>query len=181
MRILHQVPGSVLWFGEWNHRTGRQLRQAAEDRGIDGARLVFAPLMDHPKHLARLQLADLVLDNRLHGGGVTTVDALWAGVPVLSVAGADPAARLGATLNAAAGLPEMTVGSLADYETLAVRLAMDPGQLRDLSVRLLQGRDSAALFDQVRYRRHLERAYTMIWRNYRAGGPKLPIDVPPVG
>jgi len=179
MRILHQVPGSVLWFGEWNHRMTENLRRFAAAHGIDGERLVFAPLLDHPQHLARLQLADLVLDNRLHGGGVTSVDALWAGVPVLSAAGAGPAARLGATLNAAAGQPEMTVRTLAEYETLAVDLARDPARLRALSDRLRRGRDGSALFDQRRYRRHLERAYEMIWADHLAGRPRTRIDVPP--
>ena len=175
--LLRQVPGSVLWLGDWTDGTRKRLRGVAAAQGISPRRLVFARLKPHPLHLARLALADIGLDNRLHGGGVTTVDALWAGLPVVSVAGALPQARLGATLIGAAGMPELVVPSVEDYVALALALARDPARRMALRQRLRGARDHAPLFDGERQRRNLEQAYRLMWRRHCQGLAPAPIDV----
>lgn len=178
MDLLRQVPGSVLWMGGWTSSARRHLRGVAAERGVSPKRLVFAELAPHPVHLGRLALADIGLDNRLHGGGVTTVDALWVGLPVVSLAGASPAARLGATLLPAAGVPELVVGTVDDYVALALALARDPDRRAALRARLIAGRDNAPLFDIDRQTRYLETAYEMMWRDHRAGRSPAMIEVP---
>jgi protein O-GlcNAc transferase len=177
MTLLKAVLGSVLWLGDWSAGTRQRLRGVAAEHGVSPKRLVFAALTPHPLHLKRLELADIALDNRLHGGGVTTVDALWAGLPVVSLAGAMPAARLGATLLAAAGVPELVVDSVEDYVALALALARDPGRRAALRARLIAGRDTAPLFDIARQTRDLETAYTRMWATYCAGLPPTTIDL----
>ncbi len=177
MRILKQVPGSVLWLCTWIPKSVDNLRREAEARGVSGERVVFAKRRDHPDHLKRLQLADLVLDNRFHGGGVTTLDALWAGVPVLSALGDRSSARLGATLLGAARVPELVVADLAEYERRAIGFADDPSSLAPFRARLAQSHESP-LFDRPRYQRHLEMAYRMMWENHAAGQPPRRIEVP---
>ncbi|MBM3508777.1 MAG: tetratricopeptide repeat protein [Alphaproteobacteria bacterium] len=179
MRILKAVPGSVLWVGHWFPPTQRDLREHARAHGVDPDRLVFAPIVPHGRHLARLAHADLALDCLYHGGGVTTLDTLWAGVPVLSVAGATPAARLGVSLLGAFDLPELAVASLADYETQAIALAHDRGALLALKATVARHRRTAPLFDADRYTRHLERAFAAMVEHKRAGR-REPIDVPAV-
>ena len=179
MRILKAVPEAVLWLGAWTDATQGNLRREAAARGVDPSRLVFADIVGRPEHLARLRLADLALDCLNHGGGITSVDALWVGLPVLTLLGDTPSARLGATLVRAAGVPELAVGSLADYVDGAIALANDPAARAALRRRLLDNRDKAALFDQARYQRHLEEALALMWRNYEAGRPPTPIRVMP--
>lgn len=126
MTILANVPGSVLRFGAWINDTRANLRREAAKHGIDGYRLIFAEIVDQEDHLARLSLVDLALDNLQHGGGVTSVDALWVGLPVLTILGDKPGARLGATLCNAAGVPDMITSNLPSYINRAVALAADP-------------------------------------------------------
>ncbi len=177
MRILKRVPGSVLWLCDWIPKSIDNLRREAEQRGVSGTRLVLAKREAHADHLSRLRLADLVLDNRYHGGGVTTLDALWAGVPVLSCAGERPAARLGATLLSAAGMLDLVTTDLAEYERQALIYAENPALLASVRARVAKCQTSP-LFDPDRYRRHVEHAYEMMWKNYCAGRPPQVIEVP---
>src|SRR5690606_22536682 len=159
MRILQAVPDSVLWLGTWHAPVRANLRREAEARGVSGDRLIFAKIVPHAQHARRIRLADVALDNLHHGGGVTSIDALSAGVPLLTLRGDTPQARLGATLSQAAGFPDLIVDSLDDYERAAIALARDPARRARLRAKLLAGRDNAPLFDIDRYRRCLEAAY----------------------
>lgn len=177
MRILEAVPGSVMWFGVWTSATQDNLKKEAEKRGIAGDRLIFSEIVDRPVHLARLALADLALDNLYHGGGVTTVDALWVGLPVLTIRGETPGARLGATLSAAAGLTEPIVDDLETYVATAIALARDPSRLQAWKQHLLDHRDTCPLFDTGLYRTNLEQAIEAMWLNFAAGGKPQPIEI----
>jgi len=177
MRILAQVPDSVMWFGSWLRDTADNLRAEAARRGIAGERLVFADIATPQAHLARLRLADIALDNRYHGGGVTTVDALWAGVPVLTVLGDTPASRLGATLVQAAGVSELQLADLAAYERQAVALARDPAALAAQKARLEAQREACPLFDPDGYARHMDTALAAAWQNHCDGRPPRRIEV----
>ena len=177
MDILKRVPDSVIWFGDWAPATKRNLWREAQARGVDPDRLVFAGIVPHEWHCARLAQADLALDNRYHGGGITTVDALWSGLPVLTMFGETPSARLGATLVRAAGMPELIVTDLAAYVETAVALARDPDRLADLRARMAAKRDGCALFDTERQTRNLETAYRAMWDNHLAGERPRPIDI----
>jgi predicted O-linked N-acetylglucosamine transferase (SPINDLY family) len=177
MDILQAVPNSVMWFGSWAPPTQQNLRREAEGHGVEGKRLIFSTIMDRDKHLARLQLADLALDNLHHGGGITTVDALWVGLPVLSILGDKPGARLGATLLSSAGQEEMITRDLDEYVETAIALAHDSQRLKTIQEKLKADRDTCALFDMARYRRNLENAYEAMWRNHEAGNPPKLIDL----
>ena len=131
LRILGQVPGSLLWLSSGAGEA--QLRRAAAAAGIDPARLLFASrLPDEADYLGRLQLADLFLDTRTYNAHSTAVDALWAGVPLLTAPGDGFAGRVGASLLHAVDLPELVAADLADYEARAVDLGNHPERLRAL-------------------------------------------------
>jgi len=167
MRILRAVPDSVLWLqqgpGEAN------LRQHARDAGIDQAQLVFARHREHREHLARQRLADLFLDTRCWNAHTTGSDALWSGVPIITCPGEHLVSRLGASLLHGIGLDELTVKTLAEYETLAIDLATQPEKLSGLKARLAQNRSTHPLFDMERLVRNLERAYFEMWRIHQSG------------
>ncbi len=168
MSLLAAMPGSVLWLRDGNAGAMRNLRAAAARRGL-AERLVFAPEVGHARHLARLQRADLCLDTFPHNAKAGAVEALAAGVPIVTCVGDTFAARLCGSALSAAGLPELITGSLEEYRELAQRLAGDPGVLRELRARLAAARSSAPLFDAPRYVRHLEALFRRMWERYAAG------------
>jgi protein O-GlcNAc transferase len=169
MRILRQVPKSVLWLMGFNAPMEANLKREAEARGIAADRIVFTKKIGKPRHLARQKLADLFLDTRYYTSHTTASDALWGGLPVLSCPGDSFASRVTASLLRAAGLPELIVPSFEEYERRAVHLATHPMELRAIRDKWAAQRTSCALFDTKRFVRNLERAYHLIWDDYSAG------------
>lgn len=169
MQILRAAPESVLWLqqgpGEAN------LRRHASDAGVDPARLVFARHREHAEHLARQRLADLFLDTRCWNAHTTGSDALWCGVPMITLPGEHMVSRLGASLLHGLGLDELIAGDAAEYESLAIDLALHPEKLRALKAKLAQNRETYPLFDITRLVRNLERAYLEMWRIRESGAP----------
>ena len=173
MRLLRAVRGSVLWLLEDNAESRANLRREAEARGIAADRLVFAERVPLEEHLARHRHADLFLDTQPYGAHTTASDALWAGVPVLTIAGPTFSARVAASLLHAAGLPELVTHDLAAYEAAALRLAWEPGSLNAIRAELANNRDRLPLFDTARFTRNLEAAYlTMVGGSRRGEAPK---------
>ena len=159
MRLLTAVPGSVLWLLAGDPLFQRNLTAQALKAGIDPARLIFAPPLDFPQHMARLALGDLFLDSLFSNAHTTASDALWAGLPLITVYGGAFQGRVAASLLKAIGLPELVTENLEQYEALALKLARDPGLLRSYRQRLAENRSSAPLFDTARTTRQIEAAY----------------------
>jgi len=170
MRLLEQVPGSVLWLREYRPAARVTLLAWAQQSGMDTARLIFAGHAPLDVHLARHALADLFLDTLPYGAHATAADALWAGLPVLTQLGDVFAGRVGASLLTAAGLPELIAHTAEDYEAAALALARDPDRLRGLREKLMANRATAPLFDMAQFTRGLESAYeTMLREKIRPG------------
>nr|QQZ51719.1 hypothetical protein JKL49_12790 [Phenylobacterium glaciei] len=174
MRLLNQVPGSVLWLLESNPAVVRNLRAQAQARGVDPGRLVFAPKVTPEAHLARHRLADLFLDTLPYNAHTTASDALWVGLPLVTCAGQGFAARVAVSLLEAVGLPELITESLEAYEAQALELATQPARLADLKARLAASVQTAPLFDTDLTRRHIEAAYTIAWARHQRGEPRKP-------
>jgi protein O-GlcNAc transferase len=164
MRLLARIDGSVLWLSHMNEGAMDNLRRAAAARGIDPSRVVFAQRLERIEdHLARHRQADLFLDTLPYNAHSTAIDALWAGLPVVTCTGSAFPGRVGASLLKAVGLPELVTHNLDDYEALAARLASDPSQLGRIRERLERNRAAHPLFDMNRLRRHIEAAYLGMW------------------
>lgn len=177
MTLLRDVPGSVLWLIADNDAAQANLRREADSRGIAAERLVFAPKLPLPDHLARLARADLFLDTLPCSAHTTASDALWAGLPVLTCAGDTFAGRVGGSVVRAAGLPELVVETIDEYARLARQLATHCDDLSALRARLQRQRLTCPLFDSVRTTRDLERLYAAMWRRHVAGEPPAVIDL----
>jgi predicted O-linked N-acetylglucosamine transferase (SPINDLY family) len=177
MRLLQQVPGSVLWLLESNALVRRNLTAAAVTAGVDPARLVFAPILPHGQHLARHRVADLFLDTLPCNAHTTASDALWAGLPVLTCVGETFAGRVAGSIVRAAGLPELVTTSPRDYEALALKLAHEPARLNDIRSRLGAGRENLPLFDMAKRTRDLESIYARMAEIWRSGQPAAPITL----
>ena len=177
MNILRQVPGSVLWLLCRNESAEENLKREADSRGISSARLVFAEELPKEEHLARQTQADLVLDTRIYNGHTTTSDALWAGVPVITLQGGHFASRVSSSLLKAVGLPELITHSLKEYEELAVRLSRSPSELRSIRHKLEKNRFTEPLFDTPRFACNLEKAYKEMWRIFLNGERPRKIEI----
>jgi predicted O-linked N-acetylglucosamine transferase (SPINDLY family) len=159
MRLLAQVPGSVLWLLKPDPIPLENLRREAERHGMDPARLIFADHLPFEKHLARLARADLFVDGLPYGAHTTASDALWAGLPLVTCRGTSFAGRVAASLLTALDMPELIAESPAELEKLALALAREPQRLAQARAKLARNAKTAPLFDTQATTRAIERAY----------------------
>ena len=124
--------------------------------------------MPLPEHLARHRQADLFLDTFPYNAHTTTSDALWAGLPVLTLMGQSFASRVAASLLNAIGLPELITTTPEAYEALAIELAKHPEKLQALKQKLASNRLTTPLFDTPQFTKDLERAYVQMYQQYQA-------------
>jgi len=167
MNILKRVKGSVLWLFEDNEFIKNNFIKEAEKRGVSGNRLVFAKRIDQQDHLARHRAADLFLDTLPYNAHTTASDALWCGLPLITLAGNSFPARVAESLLNAIGLPELITRSVEEYESLAVRLASDPEELQKIKDKLAANRLKMPLFNTDLFRRHIESAYLKTYERYQ--------------
>ena len=166
--IVNAVDGSVLWLLADNPSAKQNLLQEAQTRGLDPKRLIFADRMPLPEHLARHRQADLFLDTWPYNAHTTASDALWAGLPVLTLLGKSFASRVAASLLNAIGLPELITKTQAEYESMAIELAHNPEILVLIKEKLNANRLRAPLFDTPLFTKHLELAYTKMHEQHHA-------------
>lgn len=169
MEILRRTPDSVLWLLEGAADINNRLADYAEANGVARTRLIFAPKQANAYHLARYPLADLFLDTAPYGAHTTASDALWMGVPVLTLSGRSFAARVCGSLVRAAGLPELICYSAEEYIERAVALASDRSGVAHLKAKLEAGRHTCDLFNMEQLVGRLEDAYEQMCARLRDG------------
>jgi predicted O-linked N-acetylglucosamine transferase (SPINDLY family) len=183
MQILMAVPKSVLWLADQNKLGKDNLLKEAELRGVDRNRLIFCKRelvlkeleqIRIGQYLASYQLADLFLDTWPYNAGTTAVDALWAGLPILTKAGDSIGSRMAASALNSIEMPELITTNSLDYKNLAIRLASDPEYLKKIKNKLKNNIFTTSLFDAVGNTKHIEKAYFEMVRRYQLG--KLPED-----
>ena len=178
MRILHEVPESVLWLLEMGGPAARNLGKAAEAVGMSPQRLVFAPAWPHEDHVQRLTHADIVLDTRPYNAHTTASDALWMGIPVITW----PEercfqGRVAASLLTNVGLEDLIATDGDAYERLAISLAQDGERRAALRAHLLGPGRRSRLFDAAAHARELETAYERMIQRRLRGQPPISFDV----
>jgi protein O-GlcNAc transferase len=176
MRVLKASADAVLWLLEDNREASANLWREAGRRGVDPARVFFAPRRPPAEHLARHLQADLFVDTWPYNAHTTASDALWMGVPMVTRLGDGFASRVGASLLHAVGLPELVASSVPAYERLVVELAKDRPRRQGLRERLLRAR-AAPLFDTGAKARQLESAYNLMAARHAAGEPVSALDL----
>ncbi|HEX3755840.1 MAG TPA: hypothetical protein VHV26_12280, partial [Rhizomicrobium sp.] len=180
MKILKQVPGSMLWLLDSFPAFRENLWHEAGRHGVERERLIFAPPAAVEEHLARLKLADLFLDTLPYNAHTTASDALWAGLPLLTLRGTAFPGRVAASLLAAAGLPELITQTPEEYVQLAIALAGDKLRLSGLREKLAKNRLACPLFNTARFARHIEAAFTTMVQIARRGEPPRSFSVEPL-
>jgi predicted O-linked N-acetylglucosamine transferase (SPINDLY family) len=168
--LLQALPHAVLWLLRWNANVQSALTAAAAARGIDASRLVFAPVLPANQHLSRLSAADVFLDAWPCNAHTTASEALWAGVPPVTVVGETFAQRVAASLLQASGLGELVCRDVAHYEQTVLQLAAQP-QRRDALRTQLMAQRQHPLFDGARFARDIEALYQRMWARAVAGLP----------
>jgi len=177
MRLLAANLKAVLWLIDGRDEAKSFLRAAAVRSGIAPERLIFAPKLPHCEHLVRLQTIDLVLDTPQCNGGTTTADALAAGVPVLTCAGATMLQRVAASFLTAAGQPDLIADDLERYEFLAHQLITNPDRMTEARKQIEKARTTALFYSPRKWLRHFETGLERAWDRHRAGSPPTDIEV----
>lgn len=177
MDLLMAAPGSVLWLAQFSAPMQTNLQREARARGVDSARLVFAPIVTPQAHLARLPAADLFLDTYPYSAGATASQTLLAGVPLLTVAGEAYVSRMAASLLTALGLPELVTGGLDEYKALALALSRDRDRRLELRDRLIVARDRSDVFNPSTFASDLESAYELMWKRWLDADAPAPIQI----
>jgi predicted O-linked N-acetylglucosamine transferase (SPINDLY family) len=162
MRILQQVPTSILWLREYDKTSNHNILAEAQKRGVNSDRIVFAKSLPLNEHLNRLAFADVVLDTRPYGAHTTASDALLVGVPVITLIGKSFASRVAASLLSALGLNGLITNSEEEYESLAIALAQQPDKLASLKNEICLNVKREPLFKTNILVTHIENAYIQI-------------------
>lgn len=167
-RVLAAVPGSRLILKNKALRDAA-IRASAAGRfaalGVGPDRVdLLPPAPTQRDHLAAYAGMDVALDNFPYNGTTTTCEALWMGVPVVTLEGSGHAARVGSSLLAAAGMPELVARMLDDYVGSAARLASDAGGLASLRAALRDRVARSPLCDATAFARRFEGALRSAWR-----------------
>jgi predicted O-linked N-acetylglucosamine transferase (SPINDLY family) len=169
MCILKSIPKSVLWLHCKNEIAITNLRNVATAYGIREDRLIFARTVPYDEHLSRHRLADLFLDTTPYNAGATASNALYCGLPLVTLAGRTFASRYGASLLTALGLPELITHDTEDYIAQCVRIATDRAYHAELKTKLAKNLETQLLFDTARFTASLEQAYQAIHTHYTRG------------
>lgn len=178
LRILQSVPQSILWLAQSNPVQASNLITYAQSRGINADRFIFAERIPYEQHLGRYEVADLVLDTYPFNGGTTTSDALWAGAPLVTMAGESYSSRMSSSLLNSVGLAELVTSKLHDYEALAVNLATDREKLGNIRQRLQSNLKNAPAFNTDQFVRHLELGLMMATERHQMGLKPDHLSVP---
>lgn len=159
MNILKRVPNSVLWLLEQFPECVLNLKDEAKRHGVDPDRIIFSKHMPKHNHLGRLKLTDLGLDTINYGGHTTTTDYIWSGIPVITKLGTHFASRVCSSILTEAGLSDLVVKDLKEYENLAVDLATNSKKLNKYKAIISQDKLKTNLFDTKSFVTDLEKIY----------------------
>ncbi len=167
--LLHALPGAVLWLLRWNANVQAAVTAAAQARGIGAERLAFAPLVPLQEHLSRLACADVFLDAWPCNAHTTAGEALWCGVPLVTLQGATFAQRVASSLLHTAGLDELITADTDTYRNTVLALAADPARRERIKTHLVAQRSAGPLFDGRRFARDIEQLYRRMWARCTSG------------
>jgi len=177
LSVLDQTPDSVLWLLSGPEHADQRLREQAAQAGIAADRLVFLAKLPHLDYLARYEHVDLFLDTLPYNAHTTASDALWAGCPLLTLAGETFAGRVAASLLQHAGLPELVTEDEDSFVALAVSLGSNHEALQLLRHHLQQQRRHGKLFDMAGYAADFRRAVQAMVARRRIGRPAADINI----
>ena len=177
IEIIKNVPNSVLWLLKGHPSAELNLREKWQIAGLAQERLIISPRVSADEHVERISLADLFIDTYPCGSGATANDVLWAGLPLLALAGTTMVSRMAGSLLHAIGLPELIANNSQEYRDKAIYYGTHPVELGSIRRRLQANKSTWPLFDTKRFVRNLESGYRQMAARARAGLPPATITV----
>ena len=165
--VLASVKGSRLLARVPRGNSRKRVADFLSSRGIQLDRIGFAERQPHMQYLQLYQHIDISLDTLPYPGHTTSIDSLWMGVPVITLAGQTAVSRGGASILSNAGLPDLVATSPEHYVRIAAKLAADPVRLGQLRASLRARLESSPLMDASRFTRSIEAAYRTMWNTWR--------------
>ncbi|MBT8635961.1 tetratricopeptide repeat protein [Polynucleobacter paneuropaeus] len=169
MDILAIVPNSILWLLQDSLQAEKNLRKAATTAGIDANRLIFAPRAPLSEHLSRHLVADLFLDTLPYTAHTTASDALWMGLPLLTLTGNTFPGRVATSLLSTLNMPDLITKTSQEYVATATNLALNPHVLASVKDKLSKNRLNSPLFNAALFTKNLEKAYRIIFERHQLG------------
>ena len=179
IRALKIAPNAVLWLLDSNADSKQNLINSFKDSSISPDRLIFGEKLPFQAHITRLTQADLYLDTFNCNAHTLSAEALCAaGIPILTCAGKQFAARVGASFISAAGLPELVCKTKDHYEERLCDLAQSPEELHRLRQEIMQNRSTYALFSSNTYTGYLEYGLREAYRRAQCGRLPKSFSIP---
>jgi protein O-GlcNAc transferase len=169
-RILQAVPGSKILLLTYTGPSAPRVDEYCAAYGIARERILTIGRVPRAKYLEFHNGVDIALDPFPYNGAITTSDALWMGVPVVSLEGDRYLSRQGLTVLTNVGLPELVAKTTDDYVKIAVDLANDLPRLSALRAGLRQRMRQSPLGDAAQFVANLQTAYRQMWRQWATGG-----------
>ena len=164
IRLLSNVPGSVLWFPEFSDLTINNLRNECKKLGMEPGRLIFSSIEKYRKdHYERIKLADIFLDCYPYGGHSTASDFLRNGIPIVTLKGRSIPNMVASSMLFNLSLSELITSTELDYEKLAIKLATSPGYLKEVKFKLISNIDSSSVFNINEYTNSIESGYSQVY------------------
>jgi predicted O-linked N-acetylglucosamine transferase (SPINDLY family) len=168
-KILKAVDGSLLIVFASNEISKANLSKEILKRGVEPSRLIFGASLARPEYMARYRVADLFLDTQPYNAGTTASDALRMGLPMITLMGESYQSRMGASILKALNLPELITSTPEEYESLAIALANNRDQLKNIKEKLKTNLSSSPLYDTNLFTMNLESAFTKMYDRYQNG------------
>ena len=165
-RLLQRVPDARLLIYARTEAHRDRVRQALRAGGVEESRASFVGRQPLAEYLDTYRLIDVALDPHPYGGGTTTCDALWMGVPVVSLAGRTAVSRAGATLLSNTGVGRLVARTEKQYVRVAAALIRDANGLALLRRELRRGLEASPVMDAPQFARDLEAAFRACWHTW---------------
>ncbi|XP_025206791.1 UDP-N-acetylglucosamine--peptide N-acetylglucosaminyltransferase 110 kDa subunit-like isoform X2 [Melanaphis sacchari] len=166
LTILNNVPNSVLWLLHLNDAAENNLKKFADDLNFDSSRIIFADFIPKYQHLNRIQLADIYLDTRLYNGHMACLDALWAGVPVVTLPGETYASRVTASQLTSLGITNTIAQNEGNYIEIAIQLGLNKQVLENIKRNIWELKMQSDVFDINTYAKEIILILKSMWNNY---------------
>ncbi|XP_026807762.1 UDP-N-acetylglucosamine--peptide N-acetylglucosaminyltransferase 110 kDa subunit-like isoform X2 [Rhopalosiphum maidis] len=166
LTILNNVPQSVLWLLHLNDAAEENLKKFANDLNFDSSRIIFADFIPKYQHLNRIQLADIYLDTFLYNGHIACLDALWAGVPVITLPGETHASRITASQLTTLQILNTIAQNEENYIEIAIQLGSNKQLLENIRKNIWEFKMRSDVFDINTYATEIILILKRMWKNY---------------
>ena len=167
IRLLSNVPGSVLWFPGFSDLAINNLRNECKKLSMDENRLIFSSVEEYRQdHYERIKLADIFLDCYPYGGHSTVSDFLRQGIPVLTLKGSSISNMVASSLLLNLGLSELITSSELQYEKKAIKLATSLEYFKEIKSKLLSNADKSSVYNICEYTKSIESGCTQAYNRH---------------